>query len=310
MKILITSSYFTDDQKQGVEEHLRVLFKQLENSIDLSSLEYFIVPDDFKQEVEEFQSLKDKNIGFTKNEHGTAMAKVIDYVTEEGFFSSVFVHYALIAGLYHSETAQFSLHTIHHELCHVHDNFIVYNSLGSKDLHESFKDGNNPAAILSFSFAEIIWSEYIATRLSASSSHIDNDFRVGDLLSSVPLVYHNCRNAISEYYMDEDISKLNSVIQDETGTLAKLMGYFYGDLHGVIQSDDLPKELQQLIEDNQYLNEVFLDVGTELHVLFKEYGDWADHTVFQNLADLQVRLWNQIGISYENRNHELYLKVL
>lgn len=44
---------------------------------------------------------------------------------------TIFLEKHIVAGLYRQDTQQFSINTIHHELCHVHDDFIKMNIFNS-----------------------------------------------------------------------------------------------------------------------------------------------------------------------------------
>lgn len=126
MEIIINKFFELDDE--GINQ-LKVMLETLIldlqklSNLDLSLLESIVVPEDFEKELISFQRKHKLLEGYTHNEYAKAYAKVIDYKVNGEKKCTIFFEKHIVAGLYSDETQQFSINTIHHELCHVDDDF-------------------------------------------------------------------------------------------------------------------------------------------------------------------------------------------
>jgi len=213
MEIIINSKELKDNNLVDiVKDTFDRMIVQL-NKLNLSSLQFIIVPDDFGEELIHFQREHGLREGYTNNEIGTAMGKVLTYVEDGIVRSSIFFNWLVIFTLFDKDKNPNAVHTLHHEFCHVHDDYIKYKAFGVTNPEDLFLDTTDRVGQISYAHAELIWSEYIATRISSDSRPLGHDMYVNSLIELLPTTQDECEAAILRYRTERDLLKLFGEIQ-------------------------------------------------------------------------------------------------
>lgn len=306
MDIIINNKELDERLIEVVKKALRQMITQLEE-LNLSSLQYIFVPDDFHEELIKFQRRHQLQEGYTDNEFGTAMGKVLSYLDNGVFKTSIFFNSRIIFTLFDQNLKQLPIHLMHHEFCHVHDDYEKYQVFGVTNLEDLFINTPDRVSQVTYAHADLIWSEYIATKLSVKSKPNDHDLYVESLLSVIPKTIEKYEEELQEYRILGDIDKLFSEIQLNSSLLLKIAAYFIGYCHGF--GIDPPKEINNFVKQYLYLNGVWEQLPSNLHKLHESYGNWDNIRVFDDLANIVKMLWSNIGIFPKNKNGQLFIHV-
>lgn len=310
MNIIITNKQFNEDEK--AVKAIKDAFSQIIDlfpDLNLSSLESIIIPDDFGKELIQFQKEKQLRSGFTNNDGYLAVGKLMSYIKDGEFNTSMFLDPRIVFLLFDEQSNQNSIHIIHHELCHVHDDDEKYCVFGVTDPEEFFSQTEDKVRQVLYAHADLVWSEYIATRLSAHSKPEDHDMYAETILDLLPKTISECKDEIASYRLHGDISKLFGDIQLATSLFLKTTAYFIGYCHGFNQ--EISVELNKFIRVNySYLADVWEPLHTHLQEMYSSYGRWNDIYVLEDLAEIVNRLWVNCGINIENQNGRLFVSVL
>lgn len=146
-------------------------FVASEKNFVLDQLKHIYVPNDYVEELYDFQKAKGLKEGHTKNELSEGQAMVLSYENDLGQYeAAIFVKAEFILGLYnyealqkeHPKEAMMLLNTFFHELCHINDDYHT---------QELFREDEiNKLSILPrnlFPISISIWKEYYAYRKAA-----------------------------------------------------------------------------------------------------------------------------------------------
>ncbi|MGE8207464.1 hypothetical protein ACQKP0_23545 [Heyndrickxia sp. NPDC080065] len=306
MEIIINNREFDENMVIAIKQAFEQIIEQLQE-LNLGSLQYIIVPDDFGKELIEFQQQNGLREGYTNNEFGIAVGKVLSYLDDGDFKTTIFFDPRIIYALFDENLKQNSIHYIHHEFCHVHDDYEKYRAFGVIDLEEAFFNSSDKVSQVAYAHADLIWSEYIATKLSAPSKPENHDIYVESLLSLIPNTKKQCEEEIKAYRADGNIDKLFGEIQLSTSQLLKVTAYFIGYCHGY--NIDPPTEMNDFVEQYTYLDGVWGELPDKLNKLYESYGTWDDVKVFNQLADMVLILWGNLGVYPKNKDCQLYISV-
>ncbi|WPS85281.1 hypothetical protein SMD22_01250 (plasmid) [Brevibacillus halotolerans] len=306
MEIIINNRALDDIMATAVKQAFEQMINQLQE-LKLSSLQYIIVPDDFGKELTEFQQRHGLPQGYTNNEFGVAMGKTLTYLDDGDYKTTIFIAPEIVFALFDENLKQNSIHLIHHELCHVHDDGEKYRVFGVADLEQLFFNTFNIVSQITYAHADLIWSEYIATRLSARTMPENHDCYVGSLLDLIPKVKEQCEEEIQSYRKERDRVQLLDEIQLKSSLLLKMGAYFIGYCHGF--NIDPPVEINNFVKQYPYLNGVWEELSPLLLKLYESYGNWDDIEVFDDLANTVMRLWGNLGVYLKNMDGQLFVYV-
>jgi hypothetical protein len=293
MEAVVLWNQFNDDQKIEVKRMIEEFVQRFAEDLMLEGLQYIIACDDFRGDVTTFQKFHGKRLGYTDNGLTVAVAKTLDYIEDGQYKVFIFLSPRLLECLFEGADNGLFWHTLHHELCHVHEGNIAFNLYG-ESIEKCFDDYLSK---IKFAHAELIWSEYIATRLSISTTNEGNDFHINDLLKAIPVGKANCENFINDAHMS--IEELFGQIQLETSHLFKLSSYVLGYIHGLKIDDQTKHEIiEELFNRNEwrYFKDFFLSLDKELQRLFLLFPNWDSVHELNNLTQTVVLLWNEMGI--------------
>jgi hypothetical protein len=312
MEIRITNIEFHDEAKAAVIQALTSLIESAKSTLELDSLELIVVPNDFGNELIRFQEEHGLHKGYTNNGLGLAVAKVMSYIRNKELVCSIFLNPHIVASLFDEGSSQDAIHIIHHELCHVHDDALKFKVFGTDDVERLFFETNDRVSQVSYAHADLIWSEYIATKLSISSKPANHHMYINSLIDAIPVTLNRCKEAKDLYQTHLDVGRLFGDIQEHLSYLFKTYAYLLGYYHAFSDVDEFEEQkmLEAIIETAPYLDGVFDLLPSELKKLHEIYGKWADHHVFKATADIVLRSWNNVGIYPNNTpDGQLYIGV-
>lgn len=307
MEIIINSKEFTDDMIVSAKKVFEQIISQLQE-LNLSSLQCIIIPEDFGEELISFQRFHNLREGYTNNEFGRAFGKVLGYLEFGKLKSAMFLDASIILSIiYNTEMKQNAIHLIHHEFCHIHDDFFKYNIFGVEDLEDLFIHTDDKVSQVTYAHADLIWSEYIATRLSTKSKPANHSLYIEDLLKLIPATYDECKKHLEEFTTKGDDYETFGQIQLTCSLLLKISAYVIGYCHG--SNVDLPKEINDFISNYKYLDGVWDCLSPILHDMYATYSNWDGVSVFSELAQAVRKLWENVGISIENSGYQLKVTI-
>lgn len=205
--------------------------------------------------------------GYTNDETGRAFGKTLYYKKYDDIGNIIFLDKEIMVALI-SESPMVAVHLINHELCHVNDNFMKYKMLG---MEFSFRDIGNLNITLKI-HANVIWAEYIATKLAVSTTNDGNDWNINFLFDLIKINRANCDDAIQMYKKDNDAVSLYGKVQLNSSSVLKAACTVYGYLHGM-----------------KLLNE-------QLKGMSKSYRNWEDESEIAKLGNVVLKTWNKMGM--------------
>ncbi len=301
------SNLFTDnDQKKRANNALRELIVELSNNLNIETLSEIIIPEDFSIELLSFQEEHDlRERGHTDNQFGTAMGKTLSYMEESEIKQVIFFDKNLFYSLFLDDeyNKSLSIHLLHHELCHVHD----YGQRTFTIDEETFQPPLDNLTEILTAHAEVIWSEYIACRLSVAT--IFNGFllNVDFLIELIDEIRIGTQNLIDRYRYHGDIENLFKQSQKDISLLLKISGGVIGYLHS-LNSSELESSVSHKIAET-YFNDVWLSLGKELQGLYVQYPDWNGLEQYCSLSSVVLSCFNKLGIYPKMTSHGLYVSV-
>lgn len=297
----------------NLHEFLSVSIARFSETLELSSLESFIVTGDFFNDVTEYQTTNQlRERGATNTEHEQAIAKVLSRRDENGNLKQTVFFADYIAQGFFSDLSTSAYHFMHHELCHVHENFLsdrIYSPRG--------KRGDELPALkhLLYVHAEIIWSEYYVERLSVLTLDVDNvRTTVDHLFQVLDRIKQEIDTEIMAYRTHADIDMLFTSTQQKTSILLKVAATLWGILHGFKQiTKENFDEVYGMIEDRISPYKYFIDcwhlLDVALNHLYEKYPNWNDVYEFDELGNAILNCWNGLGFYPEDTEQGLYIGV-
>ncbi|WP_394190963.1 hypothetical protein [Paenisporosarcina quisquiliarum] len=296
MEIVINKFFEINEEGiQQLKERLKTLILQLQelSQLDLSLLESFVVPDDFEKELILFQRKHHLLEGFTHNEHAKAYAKVLDYKVNGKKRCTIFLDKHIVGGLYGEETQQFSINTIHHELCHVHDDFNKMNIFSA----ESQLLGDTELSTRLYDHAWGAWSEYFALRTSAPTLPEDSDLLIPFLVDVVEDTKEKIRKEIMQYRFHGDMGKFFPQFEESVYFLIKMAATVIGNIHG---SKWLPEDMVVSLKDElfkeSYFGDSWKNLWDALAEIYNTYPKWTRMSDFEPVSVVVEKTWNAFGI--------------
>jgi hypothetical protein len=316
VEITIKSDLFIEEQRQNLiiflEDQIKNFFGK---NLKIETLESIIVTNKFFEDVLNFQERHQLyERGATNNEDGSAVAKVLKRkdVSEVALLQTIFINDQLICGLF-GDQAQSVFHYIHHEMCHVHDNFNlekIYTDGGKRGLYiDTLRHITN-------THASIIWSEYFAERASVLTiNELNINFLLENFFNSLKKVKLDVKNEIILYRQHGNIDILFKFVQEKTSLLLKFAAMLIGTIHGINHLNNVENNLKSMVEE-EILNEheYFIETWNELNIslgnLYNNYPNWNDVYELGHLGDSVLSCWMVMGIFPSNTSEGLYIKVL
>ncbi|CAM4015285.1 hypothetical protein [Saccharibacillus endophyticus] len=306
-----TTGIFNDEYKSKIDEFFGERMKELSTNLELNTLERIIVSGKFTDDVlkvqEEYQM---SERGHTDRDDGIAVAKVLHTKFKGQLKQTIVINDYLINGLFIPEAAQISLHLLHHEFCHIHENYYQNEMFTSEARNGHGMDRLQHTLICN---AEPIWSEYFAVRSSSTSlvMNADTDLYFPYLLDLIDLCKEKIEERISKYRLNGNLDDLFAFLQEETSMLLKIAATTQGYIDGL----GLAKhEISHMIEE-QLQKTYFYDIWTSqqkvLRELFDKFPNWNDVYELSGLGEAVKECWSEMGmfVTYVQGSEGIYINV-
>ncbi|MDF2605832.1 MAG: hypothetical protein K0S34_22 [Bacillales bacterium] len=325
MEVLITAKTYDDKHIlediviENYRKSILSVYMQLEQILDTSLLNSIIIPEDYKNELFEFQRKNGHSEFVTENEYGKGHAQVVSSESENGdTVYNVIINKSVIFALvsddalqrikdYLAEDEQYislfnarlrAINTIFHELVHVHEHSINNNIEWLQKIDEKTDLQNQYKRL-----ALRCWSEYFACRIASATFNFkpENCYEIIGTCKDVELMLqkkrskYNCRIITLDEFVIEFHNYTNFILKkiaSEHGNLFSLMD----------EREDVIQMLENRLEET-YIKKIWFESGKELDKLFDKYPNWEDHTILDGLIELIVKYHNQFEI-YINETPE------
>ncbi|MBE0448414.1 MAG: hypothetical protein IBX64_10015 [Actinobacteria bacterium] len=286
-----------EDIRHGLEEFIAFISSRI--GLDLESLEYFVVPKNFGNEVITWQEKLGLPTGYTKTSVVEAGGKLLTYRKDNMLKMTMLIDSSIIGSFFNDELLrQIGAFYICHELCHVHDGSQVANMLGVDFILK--KETSSPAELLRI-YAEGIWTEYYASRLSAATITLPLEEEVVQevllfptLMNVIEEVEAKAQEHIAKYRWHADIGRLFEEFKELGPYLLKIASRTYGHLDG-LSIPELLDSIASCISDT-YFSNIWGSLGLELQKQFDNYPNWSSVETLDGLANIIVKTWNALGI--------------
>lgn len=290
------------------------LIGKLAQGLELKSLKYIIIPEDFKTELFKFQKSKGLREECTENEVGVAGGKVVSYIEAGELEICIFLHPGVFGLLFskNSDDVLNGIQIMRHELCHVHDDYLKSRVLSLDFITNQERDFEWALKL----HADSIWSEYIANKLSKTTVNINGteinlpnqislmqDLKL--FLDSIFKVESDAQKYIDAYRSHADVEKLYQEIQESASFLLNMMGRVYGML---CPYEELIKAVDDGIKET-YAFDIWKQLCQSLDALSSKYPNWSGVQEFDGLSQVVLKTWNILGIYPRVTESGLYIEV-
>ncbi|WP_066297880.1 hypothetical protein [Bacillus sp. FJAT-29937] len=306
IKINFQSKLFNEESHQKIADELNNEILKL--NLNLNSLNQINITENLLKSVLKFQEhYSKKEKGVTQGENGDAIAKVMDFIDEnDQFAQEIFITDWVIFNLFQEDKniAARSFHILHHELVHIHDKYLkkrIYTLEGRQAINRNRLDH-----ILTI-HADIVWSEFIAERLSWHTlTFEDIPYKVDHVKSLLQNVKSEIEKQIKG---EEDHNYIFRVLQEETSLLLKIVANLFGMLDGLIsnatehENINLFQKLLINTFENSCMEDIWEDFYNNLVSLFKIYPDWNDVNELSDLCKTIRAFWASLGV-YTNKSDD------
>lgn len=298
--------FFCEDLKESITSFLESEMQSLkeEESLKLDSLEKIVITHKFSEDVlKAQQGYGCKEKGYTNRENYTSPAKTIANKTDKKSLKQTIVIYeGIIVGMfshqidgYELEDSRYYYHVLHHEFCHVHDNFNQYEMFTEEGMVGA---GLNELEQILITHANVIWNEYLAEKISSNSFPINKlyDLYIPNFLTLTEKCKESIDEKISRYRFSGDLNGLFIHLQEETSLLLKEMSKIQGCIHGLeIEEDDFSDTLKDNL-DRLDLETIWTEQSDVLQELHEIYPKWDDRYQLKDLGQVVKRCWESFGV--------------
>jgi hypothetical protein len=301
--VIKSEKYFKDSEP--IKNFFENEIKKNPETLLLDSLERVIISDDFSNEVKKIQ------VEYLKSPSGHsegAIAIVIHKIEGDKIIQTIILSEYVIDKLLSEDFYLDAYHTIHHELCHVHDEYqrFVMNKInGSRTTEISQLDE------LLIQMSGAIWSEYIAVMLSLNSLYIiDNkihmfggDFHIEYLLRLIDSSYNEIKKAKEIYMEDNDLSNFFLLVRRETSILFRIAASTIGYTEGLRKNQTIDCDIADKLIRETYFYSSWVELKNSLDLLFCKYPNWKSSDDVIEIGNVLMKYWNGFDI-YPSTNPE------
>lgn len=278
-----------------------------DHALDFRRMHRIIVTNDFAAELAELSKVTASRnpITHTNEEYAVAVAKILLLPRDSGIEILPVFSANVTAGLvsedpshYESETFRSTLHLLHHELCHVHDENKKIDAFPEVILKQRYEGKD----IYIRPLAEVCWSEYIANRLSSSTAKINfATFMTSNFTNAIPRTKPLVNEEIRAYRIHDDLNRLLDYFDRHGGFLPKAAAYACGYLDGLgIPLRELSAEAEEML-NGSYFEETWGAMRTALTEMYSSYPEhWKSMSVYDPLAAAIEAYYEEIGLFLSN----------
>jgi hypothetical protein len=254
--------------------------------LDLRRMHQITITSDFAGELAELSEANPSRnpMTHTKEDYGEAVAQVLLFRTGDDFkiVPVISAHVAIPLVIedqpnYDQGLFRHSLHMLHHELCHVHDDNKKIDAFHDSMMKASYTGKDNYTMPL----ADSVWSEYIANKMSSSTA--DMDFIIS-IINSFAEAIDRTKSLINQeivsYREHADLKRILNILQRHGDFLIKSAAYTLGYIDGM----------------NKPLSEFSTKAAEVLSGSYFEKTWDAMHKVLQEMLKLYPLEWNGLKV--------------
>ena len=274
--------------------------------ININVLDRVIMVSDLEPElnyIRHFRETKEK-IYFTNTEYAKAKAKIVYIDLKKNPKAILYLTSDLLLSL--NENRSTFLHILHHELSHLHDFDNLYINLKGH-INPIIDDVDRRFINMS----KAIWSEFFANY--NSSNTVDNDSSSsteGNFFYALENINQNIFAKKLEYQMRKiDLNTFLREFEVHADHLiisaSYLLGYVIGKGYSL---NDLLEGQSTLIDT--VMEKTFYKMESCLHHMLNKYPyEWHDLNIFDEMTQIIIDYYNNIGISFNSDDGKEYMNV-
>ncbi len=307
MEVIIeTTEELNQEYANAIKQTLvKEINDRFSSQLKLNDLDKIVASLNFGVSLNQFQEENGLPVEHTNDKLAQAVAKTLHLRKDNQVKSVIFIRLELILEMFLEENTGYGYHFLHHELCHVHDDWNKEYLM--KDFIDQYrKDTGSELQNILLRHSMTIWSEYIAVRLSSESyPRKEFDFFIPHLFNLIRRAKEEIPNEIDNYRFNGDINKLFIRAQELINPVMKFTATVLGYIHGLnINNEAILDGL-----DNTFIIDIWTQLDKEFNRLFNSYPDWESIDQFDILNSLILSVLNDFGIYPEDTSVGLYISV-
>lgn len=269
---------FNDENSSQIIDLVSKIFKEF-SSLDLRRLSFVLITTEFEKEV---KTLTKQHSPFTNNHLRTiSIAKVLTQKKENDFEMILVLSSTILTQLLKNDKN--SIHIIHHELGHIHDNNKKIDIFKELMLHQHYQGIDS----ITFPLAENCWSEYMANFISSSSAkELELPKKIATSFGeTIKEVEFNLKTEVLAYQSNRNRDDLLYSMKHHVEFLLKSASYVLGYMHGLnLRLVELSDEADYILETS-YFKEMWDVLEYELTTMHEVYSyGWVSIEIYRNLA--------------------------
>jgi len=300
------------------KQMLNYVVEQLSGELILDDLISIVIPENYKQELFEFQKQNNIPVGYTEDDMaiGHAMALTVKRNNESKkiIFVSKLIIFALVDENVLNELAediqkqivgqrQFAINLIHHELAHVQEFTLLKGNFSMGKIDNTDILTKNLRQL-----SRTVWTEYYACRVSCMTCpNIVGD--IDNLVEQTKEFEEQIVDEIGKYRYHGDINKIVKILHGKLKILLNYSAYLHGKLFSLEESRaDYISKINDLLSDF-FIHDTWVNIGDKLNNLYTTFPDWCDSSVFDELGQSITLLINRLGFYPEMRDEGVYYSI-
>lgn len=268
--------------------------------LDLARLHEICVTGDFAAVMAELGDHTGTGapITYTDQRSALAVAKVVTLPDGDDFsiypvFNADVADWLLEDG---GERAALARHAVHHELCHVHD-INAKARMAAPVVPTPYISGVDQ---FTRPLADRIWSEYIASRLSAATlPRQDLEMVCDELAEAVGLAPGAVDRLRSAYRTDGDVPTFMRGFQQHGAAPLRAAAYVlgYADGLGLDVGEQRPDTAMALAES--WFATPWRKLASHLRLLYRVYPDWGGVRMIKPVQDVIENYYEMMGVQLD-----------
>lgn len=284
--------------RKEIELFVNVL---LHAGFDLRRLKRITITTDIISEINQLSKLPGKPINTTiTNEHyAKAVGKLIKRNVDNDFEMYLFLDSQLVLPLAlevddGGEAHTNSLHYLHHELAHVHDNNRQWDILGGSMMRASYTGTKMYTGLI----AERVWAEYYANFISSQTASAGIVLEAIDAMcEAVSRVESETAVQIWLYRGHGDIDALMNWFSQHGHFLPIAASYVIGYLHGSQKNiEDYSPQAKGILENSKF-GTLWDELNQTLEEMRKQYPkDWFGLESYSPLWEFGRHYYSAMGL--------------
>ena len=288
------------EQHEKITKFLGIATGEFARILELDTLDRIVISTHFTDAVCRIQEEYEINeSGHTDRPEGVAVAKVLHTSRPDNALQQTIVLSLDLVTTMFSTAPDQLIHLVHHELCHVHDNYMQQKMHSRKA--RCVRSMNALERTLAHN-AKPIWSEYVAVRLSCSSvselkpsGFPPDDLYVSHLLDVIESCGKRIGKAKAEYRYHGNTLNLFLFCQEETSFLFMIAAKIHGYIDGLNLAESDIKNIDAYLRETFYFD-CWVKQRECLRHLYSIYPEWDDIHQLGDLGQAILCCWNALEI--------------